>query len=217
MKPKLLISILIVFLTSTGLEAAEEILAQDPGSTSSAQHPKDGDGNQVVDTEGLIDASHSLARSIEQLSTSIERLATNSETLSAEDRAALVSAVKSADQASQAVTRLADQLPQIVSNSLEPVAEVSTGFDVTITESLLVKLSVYTLILLIALAVVIITVMWFVYKRYMNPLAKKLDALADAPEHLENMSRHMEQTSSNLLALQGESANSSRASQLRSR
>ena len=59
--------------------------------------------------------------------------------------------------------------------------------------------------------------MWFVYSQYIKPLVQKLDALSGAPENFENLSRHMQQTSANLLALQGVSARPRRSAQLRAR
>ena len=84
-------------------------------------------------------------------------------------------------------------------------------------DAALVKFSIYSVILLTALALVIIAVIWFVYNQYLNPLAQKLDALVGAPEHFDSMSRHMQQTSDNLLALQGGSASPRRATHLSAR
>ena len=214
MKAKTLVSLFIFFLASTRLEANEVTGNLDVETAPLARSSQVSVEDPAFDTEGLVDASRSLAGLIDQLTASIEHLGADNGALSTDDRALLVSFVKSADQASQAVARLADQWPQIVSSPHEPIAEVSTGFDVTITESMLVKFFIYSMILLVVPAVIIVAITWFAYKRYVSPLKQKLDALVAAPEHLENMSRHMQQTSSNLLALQAKSEKSHHNNQL---
>jgi len=48
--------------------------------------------------------------------------------------------------------------------------------------------------------------MWFIYRQYLQPLTRKLDELVGAPEHFENMARHMKETATSLQALQDCSA-----------
>ena len=232
MKIQSLISIMAICLAHTAVAGAQT----PPAAEHSSRYLQVSVDNLVIHTEGIIGASRSLAQSIDGLSFAIERIATSSDTLSVEERAALVGAVKSVESASDAVTRLADelpqtaqrlseQLPQMISDARAPIAELSSGLEaarqgiVTITESLpeasasarqlvndtldaaLYRLSIYTAILLAAIALVIIALMWFVYSQYLRPLAQKLDALTGAPEHLENMTLHMRETSSNLLRI----------------
>ena len=113
----------------------------------------------------------------------------------------------------------------MVQEAREPVAEIASGLAsardgiYAITESLpaatenakllvdasldaaLVRLSIYSVILIAVLALALIGVIWFVYRQYLDPLAQKLDALTGAPEHFAAMALHMQQTSENLLAL----------------
>lgn len=191
----------------------------------------------AVDTEGLSIASGRLAESIDELALAIRDLSANSEALDEAEKQQLLDAVKSVDQASDALTRVAEELPQavdrlgarlpqMVREAREPIAELSGGLAsardgiYAITESLpqatanakelvdaaldaaLIKISIYTVILIAVLALALISIIWFVYKQYLDPLAKKLDALTGAPEHFASMALHMQQTSANLLALQ---------------
>ncbi len=193
--------------------------------------------NLVIDTKGLVASSKALAQSIDRLSRSIEKIAINSDTLDAEERATLMQAVTSVDKASVALAELAQQLPQtaqqlsaqlpqIVNDAREPIAELPTAQRaasdslLAISESLpeatenakalvdasldsaLIKFSTYTIILVIAVALALIGVVWFVYRQYLAPLTQKLDELTGAPQHLVEMSRYMKETSDNLLALQ---------------
>ncbi len=126
----------------------------------------------------------------------------------------------------QTADRLGARLPQLVQEARQPVAELSSGLAsardgiYAITESLpqatenakqlvdaaldaaLVKVSIYSVILIAVLALALIGVMWFVYRQYLDPLARKLDALTGAPEHFAAMALHMQKTSENLLALE---------------
>lgn len=195
----------------------------------------------VIDTDGLTIASDKLANSIDQLALSIRQLAANSASLSAEEKKALLHAVASVDQASVALAELAqqlprtaqnlsDQLPQVVENARQPIAELSSGLEsardgiYAITEALpqapanakllvnstldsvLIRLTTYSIILVAVLALALVGVMWFVYRQYLDPLAQKLDSLVGAPEHFAAMSLHMKETSENLIALQPTSA-----------
>ncbi len=121
---------------------------------------------------------------------------------------------------------LSEQLPTMINAAREPLAELSRGLESArdsiyiITESLptatdnvrqlvnatldsaVLRLSIYTFVLLAAIGLAIIGIVWFIYWQYLAPLARKLDALVGAPEHFDNMSRHMKETAKNLLALQ---------------
>ena len=64
------------------------------------------------------------------------------------------------------------------------------------------------LVAIIALALIL--VIWFIYQQYLKPLTQKLDELVGAPEHFDNMSRHMRDTSANLLQAEAALARQSR-------
>ena len=167
----------------------------------------------------------------------LQQLSSNSEALSEADKQVLLNAVKSVDQASTALARLANelpqtaqrlsqQLPQVVENARQPIAELSSGLEsardgiYALTESLpqatdsvkdlvdagldsaLVRISTYSVILIAVLALALITVVWFIYRQYLAPIAAKLEPLAVAPEHFAELSRYMKETSDNLRAMQ---------------
>ena len=126
--------------------------------------------------------------------------------------------------------QLRERLPQVVSNARKSMAELSVGLQSardsiqmiaeslpqatenskqlvnSVLDSALLRLSIFSIVLVGVVALALIGIMWFIYRQYLNPLARKLDALVGAPEHFDNMARHMEETSSNLLSLQADAA-----------
>ena len=107
----------------------------------------------VLDTRGLVQASTSLAGSIDELSLAIARLSSGDASLSDEDRAIIASAVQSVDAAAAALRGLAeeiprtardinDRLPRMISDAGQPIADLSSGLQAAsdslllITESL---------------------------------------------------------------------------------
>lgn len=197
--------------------------------------------NVVIDSAGIAAASKTLAQAIDRLAQSIEKISSQGTDFTAEEREALLRAVKSVDKASTALSNLAlqlpqtaqnlaDRLPQVVSDARQPIAELSSGLQsardgiFAITESLpqatesarelvdsvldaaLIRVSIYTLVLIALLSLALIGVMWFVYSQYLAPISRKLDALVGAPEHFADMSKYMMETSQNLLTLQSQAA-----------
>lgn len=191
----------------------------------------------IIDTDGLANASKTLAGSVDRLAQAIEQLSVENTNLDEEQKQTLMRAVGSVDDASQALTSLAQQLPQrtrelgerlpgIIDATREPIDLLNRGLQsahdsmlllnnalpeatdnaiqlVNATlDAALVRLSIYTFVLLAAVALALIAIVWFLYWQYLGPLARKLDELVGAPEHFDNMSRHMVQTSDNLLNLQ---------------
>jgi len=100
--------------------------------------------------------------------------------------------------ARDSIHMIAESLPQATENSKQLVNSV--------LDSALIRLSIFSFVLIGVVALASIGIMWFVYRQYLDPLARKLDALGSAPEHFENMARYMEETSSNLLSLQADTA-----------
>jgi uncharacterized phage infection (PIP) family protein YhgE len=184
----------------------------------------------IVASSNLAASIEQLAQAIQQLSANSASLSAEEKEIllgAVESVDAASRALSSlANQLPQAAQDLTAQLPQMVRDARQPIAELSSGLAsahggiVALTESLpqatenakqlvnstldsaLIRFSTYTIILIAALALALIGVMWFVYRQYLDPLAKKLDSLVGAPEHFAAMSRHMKQTSDNLLALQ---------------
>jgi len=121
---------------------------------------------------------------------------------------------------------LSDRLPQMINDARAPLADISSSLQAArasvtmITESLplatqnatklvdsaldsaLQKLIIYSVALIAIIALALIGIMWFIYRQYISPLTQKLDELVGAPEHFDNMARHMEGTADSLLALQ---------------
>ena len=190
----------------------------------------------VIDTAGLAAASQTLAGSVDRLALAIERLSTGDANLSETQKESVLAAVRSVDEAGQALAELSRQLPQstrdlgdrlpaVIDAAREPVDLLNRGLGSArdsiylITDALpeatenakrlvndtldaaLLRLSIYTFVLLAAVALALIAIVWFIYWQYLGPLARKLDELVGAPEHLDSMSRHMAQTSANLLQL----------------
>lgn len=178
----------------------------------------------------LAESVNNLAQAIGRLSTNNSSLSAEEKQIllsaikSVDDASQALSEL--ARQLPQTAQNLTDQLPRVVSDARQPIADLSNGLEsardgiYAITESLpeatenakqlvnasldsaMIRFSTYTIILIAVLALALIGVMWFVYRQYLDPLAQKLDALTGAPEHFAAMSRHMKETSDNLLALQ---------------
>lgn len=178
----------------------------------------------------LANSIDQLALAIQQLSTNSAALSAEEKEIllnavKSVDQASLALA-QLANELPQAAQNLSDRLPQAIRDARQPIADLSSGLQsardgiFAITESLpqatddvkqlvnstldsaLIRLSTYSIILIIALALALIGVMWFIYRQYLAPLAQKLDSLVGTPEHFAAMSRYMKETSENLIALQ---------------
>ncbi|MDH3387669.1 MAG: hypothetical protein OEN02_07155 [Gammaproteobacteria bacterium] len=202
-----------IVVDTAGLASASQTLALsiDRLAHSIERISADGAGLNLEERKTLLDA----AKSVDKASIALSELA---------------------QQLPLTAQRLTDRLPQVISEARQPIAELSSGLKsasdslVIITEALpeatenarmlvnssldsvLIRFSLYTVILVAILALAVIGVMWFTYRQYLDPLAKKLDALVGAPEHFASMSRHMSETSNNLLALQAEGQRTARPS-----
>ena len=209
--------------------------------TASPQYLEVTVDNVVINTNGLVAASNTLADSIDAMAQAMESLSSDDANLSAEQREVLLSAVTSVDKASAALTELAlklpeatqkltDQLPMMVENARVPIAELARSLELVsegvlvITESLpqatenagvlvdsvlnsvLVKASIFAVILILVLVAALILAVRYIYQSYIEPVMTRLDSLVGAPEHFANLSKHMKETSDNLLLLQ-ESSN----------
>ena len=119
-----------------------------------------------------------------------------------------------------------DRLPRMISDAGQPIAGLSSSLQAAgnsvqlITESLpqatanarilandlldavVLRLSIYTLLLFAALALAVIAVIWFIYIQYLGPLVRKLDEVTGAPQQFAEIARHMKETSDNLLRLE---------------
>jgi hypothetical protein len=197
--------------------------------------------NVVINTNGLVAASKTLADSIDAMAQAMENLSSDDANLSAEEREALLSAVTSVDKASAALTELAlklpeatqkltDQLPMMVENARVPIAELARSLEVasegvlviaeslpqatenagvlvdSVLNSVLVKASIFAVILILVLVGALVLAVRYIFQSYIEPIMSRLDSLVGAPEHFANLSKHMKQTSDNLLVLQ-ESSN----------
>ena len=148
--------------------------------------------------------------------------------------AASLALAELARQLPQSAEDFGKRLPAAVENARAVLAELSVGLETvrdsietfsgslpeakehtrqlvdTALDAALWRISVFTVVLVAALALALIGIMWFVYRQYLDPLARKLDALVGAPGHFDNMARHMQETSANLLQLQASAERSCR-------
>jgi Tfp pilus assembly protein PilO len=147
-----------------------------------------------VSTAGLANASATLATSIDRLALSISKLSEGGADLSDEEKKVLLDAVQSVQKASSALAGLARQLPQATENASQLVESA--------LDAALQRLVIYTILLVAIVALALIGIMWFIYRQYLRPLTRKLDELVGAPEHFENMARHMKDTAASLQACQ---------------
>ena len=134
----LLLSVLLILVKPCMVLAAiaESPLVDDPARPS--EYLSINVDRVVVDSAGLAAASASLAGSIDRLGLALEQLSTDSTALDDEQRKILLDAVASAGEASVALTKLAQQLPQSVQNLSDrlpqmindaraPLADISSG------------------------------------------------------------------------------------------
>ena len=183
-------------------------------------------------SENLSNAIGRLAVSIEQLSTNSDALSEQDREMMLNAVKSVDAAGHAFRELAQGIPRAAqdfgERLPQAIRDSGQPIAELSSGLRAASDSVLLIsdslpqatenakslvnatldsavaRLSIYTFVLFAALSLALIVVIWFIYRQYLDPLARKLDELTGAPEHLEAMARHMQQTSDNLLRLEQE-------------
>ena len=96
--------------------------------------------------------------------------------------------------ASTSVTNIVDNLPEATENSKQLVNAA--------LDSALVRLSIFVVIALVAFALVLVFVLRYVFKTYVEPLVNLMAPLKDAPQHFDNLSQQMEATSENMLQLE---------------
>lgn len=156
-------------------------------------------------TEEEKQALLSSARAVERASVAIENLTSEmpqlSENLTArlpqmieQSRAPIAEISGGLHSASASVTRIVEHLPQATENTKHLVDAA--------LDSALVRLSIFVVVALLALALVLVVVLRYAFKTYVEPLVNLIAPLKDAPEHFDNLSRQMEQTSSNMLRLE---------------
>ena len=105
-------SILLILLLANAVWAATTADSATDESAQSAGYVSISIDRVVVDTAELATASATLAGSVDQLALAIGQLSADSEELSDEQKKIMLDAVASAQQASVALTELAQQLPQ---------------------------------------------------------------------------------------------------------
>ncbi len=189
--------------------------------------------NLVINTDGLALASDKLSSSIDRLSASFQKLSASDKTFTNAEKEALLNSAASVEQASQAITELArklpqmsqdfsSQLPQILENTRQPIAELSGGLQaasasvINIVEHLpaatanakklvdsslnaaLFKVGIVAAIIVLLLVLALLLMFRYLFKAYIEPISLLFAPLADAPQHLDNLSRQMKQTSDNL-------------------
>jgi hypothetical protein len=148
-----LLSSLLIGLMSNSLWAASSADSSVDESAQSAEYVNISVDRVVVDTAGLAAASVTLAGSVDRLALAIGQLSEEGSDLSDEQKQIVLDAVTSAQQASVALTELAQQLPQsahslserlpqMIDNARAPITELSRSLQsardsvAMITESL---------------------------------------------------------------------------------
>lgn len=139
-------------------------------------------------------ASHSLTELARQLPLRAQQLGERLPQVVSDARKSMTELSAGLQSARDSIHMIAESLPQATENSKQLVNSV--------LDAALLRLSIFSIVLVGVVALALIGIMWFIYRQYLAPLARKLDALVGAPEHFDNMARHMKDTSSNLLRLQ---------------
>ena len=130
-------------------------------------------------------------------------------------------------QLPQMTDDLADRLPGLIDQTRAPIAELSGGLhsaSASVTNivehlpqatenvkqivdaalsSAVKKMTIFVVVVLVVCALVLILVFHYLFKTYIQPVIDLLAPLKNSPEHLENLSRHMKETSDNLLLMKG--------------
>jgi site-specific DNA-adenine methylase len=156
-------------------------------------------------TEEEKQALLSSARAVERASIAIENLSNEMPQLTEDlttrlpqmieqSRASIADISGGLHSASVSVTNIVEHLPQATENTKQLVEAA--------LDSALVRLSIFVVIALLALALVLIVVLRYTFKTYVEPLVNLMAPLKDAPEHFDNLSRQMERTSDNMLRLE---------------
>ena len=150
--------------------------------------------------QSLIDS----ANSVEQASRAIEELALKLPQMSADLTAKLPVIVEQSQTsvgelsggllaASASVTNIVEHLPEATENAKVLVDSALS--------SAMAKFTIYALIIIAVFVLALILVFRYLFKTYVEPVTNLLAPLADAPEHFDNLSRHMKDTSENMLLL----------------
>ena len=145
------------------------------------------------------------ARAVERASVAVEDLSRRLPQMSADFSARLPQLVEQSrapiaeisaglHSASASVTNIVEHLPQATENTKQLVDSAMN--------SALIRLTVFVVIVLALLALVLILVFRYLFKTYLEPVAELMAPLKDAPLHFANLSRHMENTSANMLRLE---------------
>jgi hypothetical protein len=149
----------------------------------------------------LLDAVHSAREASLALGELAQRLPKNAQDMSeglsriiSDAHEPIVKLSSGLQSASDSVAMIADSLPQATENAN---LLVNSALDAALQ-----RLTLYTLLLVAIVALALIGIMWFIYRQYLQPLTRKLDEIVGAPEHFDNMARHMKDTAISLQALQ---------------
>ena len=130
----LTLSVLLISLMSNTLWAASSDNSAVAESAQSAEYVSISVDRVVVDTAGLAAASATLAGSVDRLALAISQLSEGSSDLTDEQKQILLDAVTSAQQASVALTELAQQLPQTAQGLSERLPQMINDARAPITE-----------------------------------------------------------------------------------
>lgn len=128
------LSAVLILLMSTASWAASSADSTVDESAQSTEYVSINVDRVVVDTAGLAAASETLAGSVDRLALAISQLSEGSSDLTDEQKRILLDAVSSAQQASVALTELAQQLPQSAQGLSERLPQMINDARAPITE-----------------------------------------------------------------------------------
>ncbi len=186
-----------------GLAAASETLAGSIDRLALAIGRLSGDSAALSDEEKRIlleavqstqQASSALAELAQRLPQAVEDLSERLPRVISDAQAPITAFSSGLQSASDSVAMITGSLPQATENA--------TQLANSVLDAVLQRLTLYTILLVAIVALALIGIMWFIYRQYLQPLTRKLDQLVGAPEHFENMARHMKETAASLQALQ---------------
>ena len=186
----------------------------------------------LVDASNNLSASiDRLSKAFEQLAKNNEAFTTEEKQMLLDSVASVDRASRAvedlAGELPEMSNNLANRLPELIEQTRAPVSELSGGLhsaSASVTNivehlpeatenvkqivdaalnSAVKKMTIFVVIVLVVFALVLILVFHYLYKSYIEPVVELLAPLKNSPEHLESLSRHMKETSDNLLLMKG--------------
>ena len=191
-------------INTHGLVDASNNLSQaiDRLSRAFERLAKDNQALSAEEKQVLIDSVNSVdqaSKAVEELANQLPNLtndlANRLPELIDQTRAPIAELSGGLHSASASVTNIVEHLPEATENAKQIVDAA--------LNSAVKKLTIFVVVVLVVFALVLLLVFHYLFKTYIQPVVDLLAPLKNSPEHLENLSRHMKETSDNLLAMKG--------------